>query len=243
MSILQEPPKLEHRVKTLGEKLFKRIDQQPDKQPVGFVITDFENTRKGAGIGSSLFYGTFMLLFGAFFIFSGWVGNIISLLFGLLPVLVGIRSLWSVPVKLQSLKRADPGELILKSYPLRLGETMTLTFRRYLKTGYQVKTEGRVWGRLICLEVYMDDRGSGSASFYGESVWYQDLPALFVLPGVSCIEQDWHIRIPSDGTPSIRIGGSRESNCVLWGIDVWLDIPGLIKEDSVFCLLVEPELV
>lgn len=89
----------------------------------------------------------------------------------------------------------------------------------------------------------MDDRGSGSASFYGEPVWWQDLPALEVALGVTRIEQDWYIRIPADGIPTIRIKGSNESQNVLWGIDVWLDIPGLIKDDSVFCLRVEPEIV
>ncbi|MCM0589298.1 MAG: hypothetical protein ACSI46_00560 [Gloeotrichia echinulata DVL01] len=236
----------------LAKKLFKRTDQQPEKQPMGFVFTDFENTRKGAGIIPRLFSGLLflfigvqILLGGGNFVLSGGIGlfGLLLVLFGLLIILAGLFILLSIPVKLKNLNRFEPGQLILKSYPLRLGETMTLTFRRYLKSGYQAQTEGRVSGRLICLEVYMDNRGTGSASFYGEPIWVQDLPTLLILPGVSQIEQDWHIRIPSDGVPSIQTKKFSESRCVLWGISVWLDIPGVIKEDSVFCLLVEPEVV
>jgi hypothetical protein len=233
MSASLQPPELKHRVKTLAEKLFERIDQQPEKQPVGFVLTDLEDTPERAGIRAMLFGGILMLVIGVV---------TIGLLVGLVFILLGIYCLCSIPGKLQVIKRTNPGELILKSYPLRLGETIMLTFRRSFKQGYQAKTEGRVWGRLICLEVYRDNRGSGSATFYGEPVWFQDLPTLVVQPGASGIEQDWYIHIP-EGTPTINIKGLNESQCVLWGVDVFLDIPGLIRDDSVFCLLVEPEVV
>lgn len=242
MSVSQEPPKLEHRANTLAEKLFKRIDQKPERQPKGFVLTDLENTRQGAGIRSLLFGGIFQLIWGIIFMIVG-MSNPLFFFFGLVPVLSGINTFWAIPTKLKTLNRANPGELILQSYPLRLGETMVVTFRRHLQSGYEAKTTGKVWGRLVCLEVYRDDRGSGSASFYGEYVWCYDLPPLTVLPGVSRIEQDWAIDIPSAGVPTIRIENSNESNFVLWCIDVWLEIPGLIKDDSVFCLLVEPEVV
>lgn len=242
MSISQEPPKLERRAKTLAKKLFKRIDQTPERQPRGFAFTDLENTRQGAGIKVLLFSGIFSLIFGIIFMIVG-MSDLIFFLFGLFSVLGGISILWAIPRKLKTLNRANPGELILQSYPLRLGETMNVTFRRHLKSGHEAKTAGKVWGRLICLEIYRDDRGSGSASFYGEPIWYYDLPPLTVLPNVSRIEQDWSIDIPSAGVPTIRIENSNESNFVLWCIDVWLEIPGLIKDDSVFCLLVEPEVV
>ncbi|MCA1993076.1 MAG: hypothetical protein LDL41_13720 [Coleofasciculus sp. S288] len=245
-----QPPELKFRLQTLAEKLFQRVDQQPEKQAVGFVFVDFDNTRQGMKIGVMLFSGAFMLLLAPWIIYTGILGSgihiifrILISLFGFLLALAGISSIWAVPVKLQALKRANPGELVLPCYPLRLGETLTLTFRRHLKSGYSAKTQGWVWGRLICLEVYMDNRGSGSASFYGEPVWYQDLPTLEVVPGSTRIERDWHIRIPADGTPTIRVKSSNEANYVLWGIDVHLNIPGIIKDDSVFCLQVEPEVV
>ncbi|AFY73524.1 hypothetical protein Syn7502_01455 [Synechococcus sp. PCC 7502] len=76
-------------------------------------------------------------------------------LIGLLQILFGIRTLWAIPRKLKTLNRANPSELIPQSYSLRLGETMVVTFRRHLLSGYEAKTGGKVWGRLICLEVYL----------------------------------------------------------------------------------------
>ncbi|WP_144050182.1 hypothetical protein [Synechococcus sp. PCC 7502] len=64
MSVSQEPPKLENRVKTLAEKLYRRMDNKPAKQLRGFVFTDLENTRQGAGIKAQLFTGIFMLISG-----------------------------------------------------------------------------------------------------------------------------------------------------------------------------------
>ena len=46
----------------LAKKLFKRINQQPEKQPMGFVFTDFENTRKGEVIIPRLFFALVFLL-------------------------------------------------------------------------------------------------------------------------------------------------------------------------------------
>lgn len=89
----------------------------------------------------------------------------------------------------------------------------------------------------------MDNTGSGSATYYGEVIWCQELPELPVSPNTLRIEQDWCIRIPDDCPPTIRIGDSRESSGVLWGIDTRIDIPGVIRGGSVFCFSVEPEVV
>ena len=95
MSVSQEPPKLEHRAKTLAEKLFKRIDQKPERQPKGFVLTDLENTRQGAGIRSLLFGGIFQLILGIIFMIVG-MSNLLFFFFGLLPVLSGIYTFWAI---------------------------------------------------------------------------------------------------------------------------------------------------
>jgi hypothetical protein len=64
MSVSFQPPVLEYHAGTLAEKLYKRLDWQPEKQPVGFVCTDFENMRKGAGIGGLLISGIVSLFVG-----------------------------------------------------------------------------------------------------------------------------------------------------------------------------------
>jgi|GEM_PF-7063526 hypothetical protein len=258
MSTPLQPPEYKYRVQTLAEKLFKRADLQPEKRPGDFRFTDFDNTSQGAKVTASFISGVFLFLLGGVILFFGIVGilgigsnvGLLSLaitgmycLVGFLILIVGIANIWSVPVTLQALQRIEPGELILPCYPLRLGETLTFTFRRHLKPEYQAKTQGKVWGRLVCIEVYMDDRGSGSATYYGETIWDQELPPLDILPGSNRIEQDWLIRIPADGTPTIRTRKQNESRNVLWGIDVSIDIPGLIKSDSVFCLKIEPEVI
>ncbi|MBF2063571.1 MAG: hypothetical protein IGS39_03940 [Calothrix sp. C42_A2020_038] len=250
-----QPPEYKYRVKTLAEKLFKRTDSQPEKRPGDFRFVDFENTSQGAGIARSLFSGVILLLIGGSMLVSsitsfttnlGLLHLVVTSMFilcGFLMVFVGVASILAVPVTLQALQRIEPGELIFPSYPLRLGETLTITFKRHLKPEYQAKTQGKVWGRLVCMEVYMDGRGSGSATYYGETIWDQELPPLDILPGSNRIEQDWLISIPSDGTPTIRTHKHSESRNVLWGIDVWIDIPGLIKDYSVFCIKIEPEVI
>ena len=155
--------------------------------------------------------------------------------------LIGVINLIST---LRSLGRADFGKLVFPSYPLRLGETMTITFRRPLKPGFQGKVQGKILGRLICLEVYEDSRGSSPATYNSAVIWSEDLPQLLVPPNTLKIEQTWRIPIPSDCPPTINISGkTSESHNVLWAIDVLLDIPGVILDDSVFCFLVEPEVV
>jgi hypothetical protein len=128
----------------------------------------------------------------------------------------------------------SPAELTIGKWPLRMGEAITVTFRRRSR-GITVE---RVEAWLRCTEVAEYRVGTDTRTVR-EVVWEQALPQPPLLPDVSSVEASWPVAIPLAGPPSF----SAYRNTVVWSLDVTLRNRNFPDATSSFVLLVRPEVV
>jgi hypothetical protein len=129
----------------------------------------------------------------------------------------------------------DPPELIFTNYPLSLGEDVSILFRRKLRSGKIIREAGTVNAILFCVEGVIFDESDGYG-FGSEKVISQQLPEVLVPAYESAIEVIFNIKIPTNAPASFEA----EHNQIKWTLEVSLDFPKLLKEDSKFYLNVVP---
>jgi hypothetical protein len=242
----------------LAQKLYSLVDQTPERRSGVPVLTDWSNGLKGlfelvfwfpgflaAGVSIIGFFRHLWSLtvndpFDVLRLaFMGVVGC-----FGVLLTALGLLGILAIPFGSFKIARVGNGKLIFKSFPLHLGETMAVIFQRHLRLGMKTKNPGVVLGRLVCLEICRDNRGSGSYQFYGDVVCQYAMPQHVVVPGTACIEQEWSINIPAEAPPTMRDKKLYfQDYFVLWAIEIKLVVPGLVNESSLFFFDVKPEVL
>lgn len=154
----------------------------------------------------------------------------VSLLFGG----IGIVLIVFLIRRLLIAARFQAAELVFHHWPLRLGESIDVSFRRQSR-GVQMT---QVEAGLRCTEVASYKVGT-DRSTVRELVWEQPLAAVPLAPGARAAEATWRIQIPSDAPPSF----DTMDNSIEWKLDIKLRNAGFPDADSSFILVVLPEVL
>lgn len=212
-------------------------DSVPQRVPEGFLLSVEMSDRK-KGIAMSIF-GLVWLVFSSFMLAlvirdSDYVGILFLSLFvliGLALTSMGLLSLWT------SLK-LHPAELILPRYPLRLGETCSVRYRRRLRNGTFNKP-GKIEAQLICDEWIQYRQGTDTKT-RTHSLYELELLERTVVTGEQQADYEDKIVIPAEAPPAF----SADHNKVRWRLLFKLKVPGVPQIcRSEFLLKVVPEVV
>ena len=79
------------------------------------------------------------------------------------------------------ISKFHPGEVLLASYPLRMGETFRLRFRRSLRRGY-TQGAGEINAKWLCYE-WVQYRQGTDIETKTHILWEQDLPLMTISTG------------------------------------------------------------
>lgn len=131
----------------------------------------------------------------------------------------------------------DPPELIFTNYPLSLGEDASILFRQRRRSGKIIPISGTVNARLTCDEdiTYGDD--DDTLSFASENVLMRQLPEILVPEYETAIEVIFNFKIPLNAPVTFEA----KNNQINWILDVSVDFPQLLKQNSKFYLQVQPQ--
>ena len=181
-----------------------------------------------------LAFSTAVLLFilkeesGAGVIFPVVIISIFEL-FGFLMVGSSLLEIWTN-------WKLHPAELILPTYPLRLGEICPIYYRRRLRRGTFTKP-GEIEARLICDEWVEYTQGTDKVT-KTETLHESQLPTRTVVAGERQADYESKIAIPHKELPSFYA----PHNKVRWRLLMKLKVPGIPhKCQSEFTLQVLPE--
>ncbi len=247
----------------------------PEKTPEGFMIVAQNDMFPAVGgcfsAGcTTLFLAPFLIMFGGWFIYvisilteiiqspltielilSNLSSILIPCLFLILFSFLFFQSIYSNYRKVkQSAKFERPGEVILSKYPLHLGESCQVGYRRLLKTGMTLPETGHLKARLLCSEVVTYTVGTDETTVR-KIMFEKSLANQTLYRGTRSIEFEETLEIPSNITPSFKA----KNNQILWEIEVQLELPGLISPEknpfsnfisqtlSTFAFVVDPEVV
>lgn len=170
-------------------------------------------------------------------IFFGIAGICVLLIFSwfFLP-LIFIQLLVHRPLR-QRIRAAFfllPGELIVSQYPLHLGSSDRVKFRRRLKGNRKLTANGSVKIKLFCIERVGYTQGTDTiietAIIEEKLVRSQD-----IMSGVNEITCQFDIEIPAHLPPSFEA----KNNQIRWVVVVEQNMPGIADIDSNYTLLVE----
>lgn len=215
--------------------------EAPQRTPEGFLLSVSKMDRN---------IWIFLLIFGfiwtgisGFILFNVWqepanflkpfllVFVSVFVLVGLFFCALGLSDLW---VK----SKLHPAELILPQYPLRLGESCSMHYRRRLRNGTFAKP-AEIKARLICDEWVEYRQGTDTVS-KTHDLWEMKLPTRTVVTGERQADYENEIAIPLEAFPSFYA----RHNKVRWRIIVNLTVPGIPQVcRSEFSLNVVPEMV
>ena len=126
-------------------------------------------------------------------------------------------------------------DLHLTRWPLHLGESATVTFRRSTTGEINVT---QIEGKLRCYESATYSVGTSSRTVT-EEVYSALLPSYTITPGVKQHLAAWQIQVPQQAPPSF----STSSNSLVWSLDVTLHSQNFPNVTSAFVLTVLPEVV
>jgi len=213
----------------------------PQRGPEGFVLTVSQTQRYAGllifviGLIWTAFSAVMLIVFigEPFGFFSLFPAVFISLfvLVGVLMAGAGLLELWS------NLK-LHPAELILPKYPLRLGETCSIHYRRRLRRGTFSKP-GRVEAQLVCDEWVEYTQGTDKVT-KTHSLHEAELPTRTVVTGEQQADYESRIAISSKELPSFLA----KHNQIRWRVIVKLTVPGIPQKcQSEFSLQVLPEVL
>lgn len=209
----------------------------PERVPEGFLLSvDISDRQKG--IGLAIFGLLWTAFVGVMFVFllreADYVGVAFLSLFLVIGVCllgIGLLHLW------RSLK-LHPAELILPKYPLRLGETCPIYYRRRLRNGTFTQS-GYVEARLICDEWVQYKQGTDTRT-RTHSLYEVQLPRHTVVTGESQADYESKIEVAAEAPPTFLA----KHNRVRWRLIVQLKVPGIPRTcESEFHLNVVPEMM
>lgn len=229
------------------QSTFSGALQEPQRVPEGFLLVD----RGDAWSWVTFLFGVIFLLIWcgvSFPIFIGLLTEIllnplldwaliIPLLFVGIFVVIGIGGIvWGIRWML-TIARLHPGELILPRYPLCMGETCRIKYRRQLRN-HAMNQPGKVTAKIRCYEWVQYRQGTDTKTAT-HTVWEQELPDGQTDAGTTRIEYDGQISIPPQGPPTFEA----LHNQLRWEVRVTVDLPGITKDDSCFRLKIVPEVL
>ena len=212
----------------------------PQRTVEGFVFTAGAQ-EKYAGILLAVFgLGWTMLaaiplwdLLRSINVFSIFLIAFISLFVaaGLFLLGLGLLQIWT-DLKLH------PAELILPKYPLCLGETCPIYYRRRLRNGTLNKS-ARIEAQLTCDEWVQYSQGTDTVTKTHE-LWKQPLPESSIVSGERQADYSEKIEIRSQCPPSFYAKYSQ----IRWLLTIKLRVPGIPQVcESTFHLQVLPEVL
>lgn len=131
-----------------------------------------------------------------------------------------------------------PAELILPKYPLRLGETCPIYYRRRPRNGTLNKS-ARIEAQLTCDEWVQYSQGTDTVTKTHE-LWKQPLPESSIVSGETQADYSEEIKILPQYPPSFYAKHSQ----IRWLLTIKLRVPGIPQVcESIFYLQVLPEVL
>jgi hypothetical protein len=129
----------------------------------------------------------------------------------------------------------QPGELIFSQYPLRLGSSERVTFRRKLKGNRKFPKNGSVDIKLLCVERVNYTKGTDTITDIAV-IEERELRSQAVISNVSELRCHFDLDLPDRLPPSFEAA----KNQIRWIISVGQNMPGIAENiESNFTLLVE----
>ena len=211
----------------------------PQRVPEGFLLT--ANERDGRRSGYSLLFGLVWTAFTSWMLFfvlseESWLTILFPLFIIGLFEAIGLLIVGGSLLEIWASLKLRVAELILPKYPLRLGETCSIHYRRKLRNG-TFSRPGEIVAQLVCDEWVQYTQGTDTVMKTHVLLELQ-LPARTVVTGECQADYDGEIAIASEAPPSF----SAKHNQVRWRLIVKLKVPGIpLKRQSEFLLQVAPE--
>ena len=209
----------------------------PQRVPEGFLLSVEMSDRK-RGLAFSIFgfiWTAFIVLMMVLVVRdSAYIGVFfLSLFLAIGLCLLGV-GLWYMLISI----RLYPAELILPKYPLRLGETCPIHYRRRLRGGTFTKP-GNIEVQLVCDEWVQYKQGTDTKT-KTHSLYEVQLPECSIVTGERQADYESQVEISAEAPPSF----SAEHNRVRWRVIVKLKVPGIPRTcESEFLLKVVPEVM
>ncbi len=135
--------------------------------------------------------------------------------------------------------RLSGAEILLSTYPLRLGEECNLTFRRRLRGNRKTKQAGELSFKIACLERVQYQRGSDT-EIEVHVIWESQPEIYSVSTNVDMLSFKTNFTVPDNLPPSFE----GKNNKIRWIISVEQNISGIVEQvNSNFVFIVDPVLI
>lgn len=231
---------MEKKIQTTGRYLI-----EPKRISGGFLLADPDDSFPQDHIAVTVF----VLVFVSFFTFLMFAlvlrlllntpsaDNMETLRLFLLLLAVGVFFLLAFVVdSVNSSILLKPGEIVLSTYPLHMGETCRVRYRRPLRWG-SVPWPGKITAKWLCYEWVQYEQSITFAETATHLLWEADFPSRPVPPKTTQFESSMEVEVRAEGPPSL----DAEDNKVRWELQVTVDLPWVAKGTSCFQLKVLPE--
>ena len=213
----------------------------PQRIPEGFLLTVSQQEQK-----MSLYLLIFGLVWTAtsltFLLMTmrapmSWV-VVFTLLFVGVFVIIGIAILGFGLLEIWTNLQLYPAELIMPKYPLRMGESCPIRYRRRFRHG-ALSSPGQIEAQISCDE-WIEYRQGTDLVTKTQTLWEKSLPSQTVLSGESQADYSSEIQIPIAQPPSFDAA----HNKIRWQLIVKLQVPGIPQVcRSIFHLKIMPEVL
>lgn len=220
---------------------------EPKRIPEGFLLTDPDDAWSWGkfafgflflsfwcGVSFPMFAGTLFLFITAP---SFSFGALFHLLFISIFAAIGVIGIvWGIR-ELIVIAKLKPGEVILRTYPLRMGESCRLRYRRQLRNG-STRKPGKITAKWLCYE-WVQYRQGKNTKTVTHTLWETDLPEKTVSSWTKQLEYYGQVQVLTDGPPSFDAA----NNQVRWELQVTVNLPGVPKDTSYFRFKILPEVL
>ena len=144
-------------------------------------------------------------------------GFYILLLIVLSVVVIGFIGVLEKRHPFITFSQLKPGQIVLSTYPLRLGESQKIRYRRELRSG-SIAQPGKITAKWYCYEWVQSGQGS-DRTITTHLLRETTLPSCSISPGTPWIRYEAQIEIPVDGPSSFDAG----DNQVRWKLRLNVD--------------------
>ena len=201
---------------------------KPEQTLEGYVLTDSGDKAISHVVGS--FFGAIFLGAGLFMFLSD--GSLFAKFFSV--PFIGLGGLFVVVpmVLLWRIRKLKPGQLVVSSWPLKIGDTTRVTYRRAVKRG-AVPTLERIDAEVVVREVARYHQGTDTHTVEEDVARYRVEAHIMTIPGALVAEL--HVEIPANAPPSFHASNNR--------IEWWVEIEPVMldgkTDESAFKLEVD----
>ncbi len=201
---------------------------KPEQTLEGYVLTD-SGDKAISHVVASLF-GAVFLGVGLFIFLAD--GSLFARLFSIpfiglggLLVVIPIVLLWRI-------RKLKPGQLVIASWPLKVGNTTRVTYRRSVKRG-AVPTLERIDAEVVVREVASYRQGTDTHTVEEDVARYPIEAQIMTMPGALVAEL--HVEIPANAPPSFHASNNR----IEWWVEIEPVMVGGKTDESAFKLEVD----